>query len=140
MAMGYDDGVIEFMMVDNYMVDHTEQAHTAEISDMDFSKDGLMLVTCGHDRVVLVYEIEYYSNSPRSVLIWKEQAGKLKEVKIKHKFDQLWPRVEQILHGVIFNGQGQLDARIHSISLCLPAAAPAVLDLILQFHAPILKS
>lgn len=39
-------------------------------------------------------------------------AGTMKEMKIKHRFDQLWPRVDQILHGVIFNGAGTLYASI----------------------------
>jgi hypothetical protein len=63
---GYDDGQIALMKMTNHMVDHTEQAHTAEISGAEFSKDARKLATCGHDRVALVYEISYYSESPRS--------------------------------------------------------------------------
>lgn len=102
-AMAYDDGLIEFLKVDNYVVDHVEQAHSSDISGMDFAKDGSMLASCGYDRIVVVYSLEYYSNSPRSQMIWKEKAGVIKEMKLLHKFE-LWPGVEQILHGVIFNG------------------------------------
>jgi len=91
------------MKVDNHTVDLKEQAHAGEISGMEWSKDGLKLASCGHDRVVLVHQLTFYSDSPRSQLIWKEKAGLVNEMTVLHRFE-FWPGVDQILHGITFNG------------------------------------
>lgn len=121
-AVGYDDGVIELIRQTNYVVDQSWSAHTADVTGLDFSKDGSLLCSCGWDRAVHVYRIEYVSNSPRSQQLNMDLAGSATSITLLHKLE-LWPVKEQWLHECTFNHKDT------QVIVCCEDAVVYVVDL-----------
>jgi len=96
----------------NFIVDQSLLAHAhvsqnkgGGVVSVAFSKSSSGLVTCGGDRVVLVFEVGYVSKSPRSRQMHGKTAGLCHSLKLIHTL-ALWPHPLQRLHCVAWSISG----------------------------------
>jgi len=112
LATGHADGVLELMRRDDLSVDHRVLAHAHNtnttgggVVSVAFSHDSNRLATCGGDRVALIFEVMYVSNSPRSRGIHGKRAGICHTLSLTRTL-ALWPSPFQRLHCVEWSKTG----------------------------------
>ena len=105
LAIGYETGDLDLMKTESRNVDLTTKAHDGLITGISFTRDSEKMATCGTDRALCIFQVQYYSDSPRSQAMYKQNAGRAHQIDLLHRL-AIWPVKEQWLLCCSWNRPG----------------------------------
>ena len=73
-AAGYETGVVDFLQMATRNSDLEVKPHDGVITGIDFTKDSEKMCTTGVDRTLCIFHVQFFSDSPRSQALYKQNA------------------------------------------------------------------